>query len=346
MLTIVLDRFGDVDAFAAHDRPPAEPGPGELRIAVRAIGFNPVDAKMRRGALGGTPPMVLGRDVSGVVAAVGDADAGFRVGDAVFARANEAYTESVVVSAALVARMPTTLSFAQAAAIPIAGLTAYRCVERAGVEPGDAVLVAGASGGVGSFAVPLLQHAGAGPILATAGSDESAAYLVERLLIPPEHVLRHREHAPEALAARVRALTGGYGVQAAFDFAGGAMKRLCFDVVAADGHVVSIVEEPATYPLNLWDERTSPLVVRSASYHFVQLAAALQHGPREGWSRYGRELAALAQLVERGVLPPVAITDVGPFSLDAVRRAHVLLDAGGVRGKLVASVARAIGRCE
>ncbi len=339
MLTVVLDRFGGVDALSARDGPPPAPGPGEVRIAVRAVGFNPVDCKARRGETGGTPPMVLGRDVSGVVDAVGGPDAGFAVGDAVYARANAAYAESIVVPAALAARKPAALSFAQAAALPVAGLTAYRCVvDRARVGPGDAVLVAGAAGGVGSVAVALLRHLGADPVLATAGSDASAAYVVDRLGVPPGHVLRHRAHAPAALAALARERAGGYGVRAAFDFAGGAMKRLCFDAVAADGHVVSIVEEPATYPLNLWDERASPLVLRSASYHFVQLAAALTHGPRAGWGRYGRELAELARLVDAGALPPVAVTDLGPFSLDAVRRAHALLDAGGVRGKLVATV--------
>jgi NADPH:quinone reductase-like Zn-dependent oxidoreductase len=339
VLTVVLDRFGGVDALSAREGPPPTPGPGELRIAVRAVGFNPVDCKARRGALGGVPPMVLGRDVSGVVDAVGDADTGFAVGDAVYARADAAYAESVVVPAALVARTPASLSFAEAAALPVAGLTAYRCVvDRARVGPGDAVLVAGAAGGVGSVAVPLLRHLGAAPVLATAGSDASAAYVVERLGVAPEHVLRYRAHDAGALAALARDLAGGYGVRAAFDFAGGAMKRLCFDAAAADGHVVSIVEEPAAYPLDLWDERTSPLVVRSVSYHFVQLAAALRHGPRAGWGRYGRELAELARLLDAGALPPVPAADLGPFSLAAVRRAHALLDAGGVRGKLVASV--------
>jgi NADPH2:quinone reductase len=283
---------------------------------------------------------VLGRDVSGVVDAVGADVAELVVGDAVYARADTAYAESVVVPAALAARMPARLTFAQAAAIPVAGLTALQSVvDRARVGPGDAVFVAGAAGGVGSVAVPLLQHCGAYPVLATAGSDASAAYVTHDLRVPPEHVLRWREHSGEALAARVRELTGGEGVRAAFDFVGGAMKRLCFDVVAVDGHVVSIVEEPESYPLNLWDERTSPLILRSASFHFVQLAARRQHGSRSSWDRYGRDLAILTQLLDTGALPPVPVTDVGPFSLEAVRRAHRLLDEGGVLGKLVASVA-------
>ena len=65
---------------------------------------------------------------------------------------------------------------------------------------------------------------------------------------------------------------------------------------------------------------------------------ALQHGPPDARRRYGRELAELARLTDAGALPPVPITDLGPFSLDAVRRAHTMLDAGGVQGKLVASV--------
>jgi hypothetical protein len=101
MLTVVLDRFGGVDALSAESRPLPEPGPDEIRIRVRAVGFNPVDSKLRQGVLGGVPPMVLGRDVSGVVDAVGADVAGFAAGDPVYARADAAYAESVLVPAAL-----------------------------------------------------------------------------------------------------------------------------------------------------------------------------------------------------------------------------------------------------
>jgi len=339
MLTVMLNRFGGVDAFSAEHRPEVAPGPGEVRVRIRAVGFNPVDVKARQGALGGTPPLVLGRDISGIVDAVGEGVAGFAVGDPVYARANEAYAESIVVPASLAALKPKALSFPEAAALPVAALTAYQAVtEKARTGPGDSVLVAGASGGVGSVAVQLLRHLGASPVLVTAGSDASAEYLTGRLGVRPEHVVRYRGKSSSQLAEEIRTLNGGEPVQAAFDFVGGPMKRLCFEVVGVDGHVVSIVEEPATFELNLWDENTSPLVLRSASFHFVQLAARVRYGPRGTWEKYGHQLTALSLLFDSGALAPVPITDVGPFSVDAVRRAHALLESGQVQGKVVASV--------
>jgi NADPH2:quinone reductase len=339
VLRVVLTRFGGVDGFSAEEVHDVAPKAAEVRIGVRAIGFNPVDLVMRQGRLGGTPPMVIGRDVSGVVEAVGDTVTGFAVGDAVYARTTGAYATSVVVPAALVAHKPRKLSFAEAAAVPVAGLTAYQCVEKANVQPGQAVFVAGASGGVGSFAVQLLRHRGAAPIIATAGSEASAAYAIDRLGVDPACVLHYRGKSLVELAAEVMRLSGGRHVQAAFDLVGGQMKRLCFAVVGVDGHVVTIVEEPAGFELDVWDEHTSPLVIRSASLHFVQLAARLTHAPEETWSVYGSQLAIVARMIDGGQVAPVQITDVGPFSVDAVRRAHTLLETGHVQGKVIATVA-------
>ncbi|UQA59799.1 quinone oxidoreductase family protein [Polyangium aurulentum] len=339
MLGVVLTRFGGVDCFSAQELPETAPAAHEIRIGVRAIGFNPVDVAMRRGQLGGAPPMVIGRDVSGVVEAVGDSVTRFAVGDHVYARNTGAYAESVVVPSALVAHKPRSLSFAQAAAFPVAGLTAYQCLEKANVQPGQPVLVAGASGGVGSIATQLLRHRGASPIIATAGSAASAEYLIQTLGVPPEGVLRYDGRSLDELAAEVMRMAGGRFVQAAFDFVGERMKRLCFAVVGVDGHVVTIVEERPGFELDVWDEHTSPLVLRSASLHFVQLAARLAYAPEETWPIYGRQLETLARMIDAGHIAPVAITDVGPFSLEAVRRAHTLLEGRHVQGKLIATVA-------
>jgi len=228
------------------------------------------------------------------------------------------------------------LSFAEAAGIPVAGLTAYvSVVEKARVVRGEPVLVAGAAGGVGSMAVPLLRHLGAAPLLATAGSDASAAYLVEGLRVRPEEVVRYTGKTVDALANEVRERSGGWGVAAAFDFVGGEMKRLCFDTVAADGRVVSIVEEPPDYPLNLWDENTSALMVRSVSFHFVQLGAPARLGPPSGWVAYGQRLRRLAELFESEALPRPRVESVGRLCAATARRAHTLLEGAHTRGKLV-----------
>ncbi len=343
MRVVEIRAFGGAEVLEDAERPLPEPGPGAVRIRMRAAGFNPVDYKWRQGLISPQLPVVLGRELAGVVDAVGEGVQAFRPGDEVFAWAgagssNGAYAEAVCVPAALVASKPAALSFAQAAAIPIAGMTAWvAVVERAQVRAGDAVLVAGGAGGVGSTAVPLLRHLGAAPLLVTAGSDASAAHLRD-LGVDPHEVLRYDR--TKDLAAEVHERTGGYGVAAAFDFVGGAMKRLCFDAVAADGSVVSIVEEPAEFPLDLWDETTSPLVTRSASFHFVQLGAAAHLGPPARLPAYGERLARLASLYESGALPPPLVEVVGPLAAHTARSAHARLEDGHVRGKLVLALNR------
>lgn len=341
MRVVEVRAFGGVERLEDAERPLPVPQRGEVRIRVRASGFNPVDYKWRQGHVSPHLPVVLGREAAGVVDAVGEGVTSFREGDAVFAyvgspASNGAYAEALCVPEGLVAPKPSRLSFAEAAAVPIAGLTAYvSVVEKARVARDEPVLVAGAAGGVGSMAVPLLRHLGASPLLATAGSDASAAYLAEALGVRPEEVVRYSGKATEALAADVRARAGGWGVAAAFDFVGGAMKRLCFDAVAADGRVVSIVEEPSDYPLNLWDENTSALMVRSVSFHFVQLGAPARLGPPSGWVAYGQRLRKLAELFDTGALPRPRVERVGTLSAATARHAHTLLEGAHTRGKLV-----------
>lgn len=347
MRVVEVRAFGGPERLEDAERPVPEPGPGQVRVRVRAAGFNPVDYKWRQGHVSPHLPVVLGREAAGVVEATGAGVRAFREGDAVLAyvgapASNGAYAEAVCLPEALLAHLPPALSFREAAAVPVAGGTAYACVvERARVTRGEAVLVAGAAGGVGSTAVGLLRHLGAAPLLVTAGSDASAAYLTDTLGVHAEDVVRYAGRSPAELAADVRARTGGWGVAAALDFVGGDMKRLCFDAVAAEGRVVSIVEEPAGFPLDLWDEATSPLMVRSASFHFVQHGALALLGPPAAWPLYGRRLAALAALYAEGALRPPRVEVVGALSADTARRAHTLLEGGHVRGKLVMEVGEA-----
>lgn len=339
MKAIVLTQFGGSEHLQQVDRPLPEPAAGEVRIKVRAVGFNPVDIWMRRGNAGGTLPLLLGRDVSGVIDAVGTDVRDLAPGDAVYARCIGAYAEYVTAPAAFVCSKPVTLSFPEAAAIPIAGLTAYQCVAtKAHVRPGQAVLVAGGAGGVGSFAVQLLRDAGASPLLVTAGSDSSAAYLVHHLGVDPSCVLRYRGRSRRELADLAVAKNRGRHFDAAFDFVGGDMKRLCFDVIGVDGHVVSIVEEPPEYDLNLWDDRTSALMLKSASFHFVQLGARSALGDPATWTVYREQLATLGRLIDEGRVRPPLITALGGLSIESVCQAHRALEDGHVQGKLVMTI--------
>ncbi len=185
---VVTNRW--TGTLTLSERPAPRPGPGELLVRVRAAGVNPVDWKMRSGLLGATVgrglPEVPGIDVAGRIEAVGprarpdDANAfasGMRIVG--FANRGGAWAELVVVARSRAARLPDEVGFVEAAAMPVAGLTALQALRnRAGLAAGARLLVNGASGGVGTFAVQLGRILGAHVTAVTSGPN---ADLVKRL---------------------------------------------------------------------------------------------------------------------------------------------------------------------
>ncbi|UCF90972.1 MAG: zinc-binding dehydrogenase [Desulfobacterales bacterium] len=344
MKAIVLEKFGGPENLHWKDWPLPTVKAGEVRIRIRAVSVNPVDYKMRKGLLAIPLPDVLGRDVAGTVDAVGAGVTEFQLGDEVFAvlfgpRSNGAYAQYVSTPAAFVSPKPRALSYAQAACLGVAGMTAYDAVmNKAKVRAGEAVLVAGGAGGVGSFAIPLIQHCGADKIIATAGSKESAHHLVNRMDIDPDDLLYYNELDSEEMHARVRKLTNERGVAVAFDFVGGNMKRLCFNATGFDGRVVSTVEEPAAFDLNIW-RADSPLFAKSGTYHFVALSARARNGGPDAWSVYREMMSALTDLIESGQVKVPKATELGALSEETLREAHSFLESAHVKGKLVLSVA-------
>ncbi len=170
MKALVFHRYGGPDVVAFADLPRPAPGPDELLVQVRAVGLNPVDNMILRGAfkalLRFPLPATLGSDVAGVVVEVGSRVTLFRPGDAVFAsvfdRGRGTLADFVVVPENLAALKPMRLDFVQAASIPMVGLTAWQALkERACVEPGRKVFIPAGSGGIGTFAIQLAKHLGA-----------------------------------------------------------------------------------------------------------------------------------------------------------------------------------------
>ncbi len=347
MRAIVLTQFGSAEHFRLIETPRPEPQPGEVRIRIHATAFNPTDYQRRQGP--GTPgalPLILGIDVAGVVDAIGAGVTNFAVGDEVYSyllgggQTGGGYAEYVCRRVDFVAHKPRNLSFAQAAAVVTAGLTAYQCLEQVHLRPGEPLFIAGGSGGVGAMMIQLARHAGAGPIFTTAGSESSARYLVETLDIPCEQVLFYSSLSREQLAKRLRELNGGRLFPVAIDCVGGAMTGLCCDVVEIEGHVISIVQGPRddSHPPEEDDENR--LFNRSAAFHFVMASVRGTFGAPETWSVYSRQLTALAELIENGAIQAPTITEVGPLSVEVVQRAHALLETGHTQGKLVMIVAQ------
>jgi NADPH:quinone reductase-like Zn-dependent oxidoreductase len=170
MKAIVQDRFGSADALGFADVEPPVPGPDDVLVRVHAASVNAYDWHLMRGdpylarpVLGITRPRrrVRGRDFAGRVTAVGANVTRLRPGDEVFGEADGAFAEYVRAPQSAVDRKPAGLTFEQAAALPLAGCTTLACLDAAGVQPGRQVLVNGASGGVGSFAVQIAASLGA-----------------------------------------------------------------------------------------------------------------------------------------------------------------------------------------
>jgi NADPH2:quinone reductase len=220
MRAVVIKEFGDPEVLhvAEVDRP--QPGAGEVMVAVRASSANPVDALIRKGLVNPDLPLpaVLGSDVAGTVEAVGEGVTDLAVGDDVYytselTDAGGAYAEYHVASASIVARKPRSLSFVEAAAVPLAGGTAWEAiVRRLAVRPGETVLIQGGSGGVGTFAIQFARAAGA-QVLASAGPDNQD--VLEQLGAIPI------DYTSDDAVDVTRDHTGGVGADAVFDTVGG-----------------------------------------------------------------------------------------------------------------------------
>ncbi len=220
MKAIALTEYGDPDVLSLTDIEDPTPAPDTVVVEVRAAGVNPVDHKIVAGHLQGAfphyLPLVPGWDVAGVVRAVGPAVQEFSEGDEVvgYARhdhlaANGTYAQLLSAHPRHLARKPASVDWAEAAGLPLAGLTALQSLRLAGVGAGDTVLVHAAAGGVGSFAVQLAVHQGA-TVIGTA-SATNHDYLRDLGAIPVTY--------GDGLADRVREAAPG-GITAAVDYVG------------------------------------------------------------------------------------------------------------------------------
>jgi NADPH:quinone reductase-like Zn-dependent oxidoreductase len=296
---IVMHETGAPDVLRYEEAERPEPGDGEVLVRVRAAAVNPVDWKYRRGYVPKPLPAVLGNDVSGTVEL--SLAEGFAEGDDVFGIAlSGGYAEFATASAAAIAKKPAGVSHEQAAAIPVAGLTAWQALfDRGGLERGQTALVAGAAGGVGHFGVQFAKLAGA-RVIGT-GSSRNREFVLG--LGADEYVDYTQQDVADAVS----------GVDVAFDTVGGETTQSLVPTVREGGILVTIAAAP---PEEAARERgvRAELVVMSPT---------------------SEQLAHVAELVAAGDVR-VELSEVLP--LTEVRRAHELSETGHVRGKIVLTV--------
>jgi NADPH2:quinone reductase len=232
---VVIERTGGPEVLEVREIAVPRPGPGELLVRHEAVGLNFIDTYHRTGLYPVDLPSGLGNEAAGVVEAVGEGVTGFAPGDrvATFTGPLGAYSTHRTVRAARAVKLPDGVSAEAAAAVMLKGTTAEYLIERcARVQPGQAVLVHAAAGGVGSILVPWLKAVGAS-VIAHAGSEEKAA-IAEWL--GADHAL---SGPMDSLASEVRALSGGRGVDVAFDGVGAASWQASLGAVARRGLIVS-----------------------------------------------------------------------------------------------------------
>jgi NADPH:quinone reductase-like Zn-dependent oxidoreductase len=308
MKAIRIHTYGDLDTLSYEDAPRPEPGPGEVRLRVHAAAVNPVDWKIRAGYLASMiphqMPLTLGWDVSGVVDQVGSEVTHLSVGDAVYSRPDIArdgsYAEYVVVRASEVAAKPRTLAHNEAAAVPLAGLTAWQALfERAQLGAGERVLIHAGAGGVGSFAVQFAKWAGA-HVIATASAGNEA---LVRDLGADEFVDYRSQRFDEVLAK----------VDVVLDTIGGDTQARSIQLLNPGGRLVSIVATP--------DEASLTAVGATGGFLMVQPSS--------------ENLGRIAGLIDEGTVR-VLIDSV--FPLSEARAAHAKSQTGRAKGKIVLEV--------
>jgi NADPH:quinone reductase-like Zn-dependent oxidoreductase len=302
MKAAFIERFGGPEVLKYGDLPDPVASPGEAVIDVFAASVNAADWKARAGQYGQAKfPLVLGRDFSGVIGAVGEGVGDLKVGDAVFgvcaAGQDGAYAEKIAVKAAIIARKPESLSHVNAAAMAVTGLTAISAIEDTlRLQPGDTILITGGAGGVAGFAIQLAKHIGARVITTTSaanrdyvrglGADEIIDYNAQDFT----HVVK--------------------GCDAVFDTVGGDVAQKSFAVLKPGGRA-AFIASGAQAPKPNRNDVTSlrPPVGRSRP--------PLEH---------------IARLFAAGAIRP---PEIRLYRLPEAADAHRLSDSRHFRGKLV-----------
>lgn len=331
MKAIILQQ----QVFESTEMPQPVPGDGEVLVRITAAAFNPIDYQMRQGAKESQllKSTILGREMAGVVVAKGNNSAPFAVGDAVAAYigrlgSNGAFAEYSSVPVQLLAPKPKGISFAEAAALPMAGMTALQCFDRLAATPGATIFMSGGAGGVGTILIKLWMAHGITNIVTTAGNAQSRAHLLA-LGITAENCIDYRQPDYQK-AIEARSEHGSFAI--CVDLVGGSLSEMCSTLVKVNGTYVDVT--------NAITEKARGLLFDKAVtvLHVANYAYTLTGNPADT-AYYGTALKRLFTLIESGILSPAPVTIVGDYSTTTVEKALQLLENNQAQGrKLVMTI--------
>ncbi len=332
MKTVSLTRYlpiSDSQSFNDTELPTPIAKGRDLLVAVHAVAVNPVDTKVRspKDKVEDTP-RVLGWDASGVVQAVGPDVSLFKVGDPVYYAGDitrsGSNAEFQLVDERIVGHKPKSLSFAEAAALPLTTITAYESffdrlgIDRDGANVGQSILIIGASGGVGSIGIQLARRAGL-KVIATASRSQTIAWVQE---LGANHVVNHHGN----LVEQVRAL-GLQHVDHIAIFNDMRHWDAAVELIRPQGGIVAIDDTDLPMPM-------AGMKMKAASLHWEFMFARAMHQTPDMIEQH-HLLNHVAQEIDAGRIRTTVTEVIKPINAANMRRAHALLESGQARGKTV-----------
>ncbi len=311
MKAVYYEEFGGPEVLQVGERPTPEPELDEVQIKIQYASVNPVDWEVQSGKMAylfkSEFPAIPGWDAAGTISAIGSDVRGFEIGDEVYAYCKKpvfqwgTYCEYICFTADHVVPKPKSLTMAQAAAIPLCGLTAYQTLfDYGNIRRDQRVLIHAGAGGVGCLAIPLAKHVGC-TVYSTAGTGNQEFLKELGVDVPIDYTA---QDFTEVITEKLDLI---------FDLAGGEALDKSYDLVKEGGTIVTVAA-----PIDR--DRCKALGIRGAS---------LVVRPN------GEELSAIAQMLDQGQIPPPPIEE---FPLEEAAAAQAKSSAGHVRGKLVLRV--------
>ncbi len=335
MKTVAFKNYLPIDdrsSFLDVEMERPEPTGRDLLVSIKAVAVNPVDTKVRggRGNDGVTedPPRIIGWDASGVVEAVGSEVTLFKAGDEVYYAGDitrsGSNAEYQLVDERIVGRKPGSLSFAEAAALPLTTITAYEAffdrlgIDRDGADKGQSILIVGAGGGVGSIGIQLAKQAGL-VVIATASRPETSGWVRE---LGADHVVNHRED----MVAQTRAL-GFEHVDHIAIFNDMRHWEAAVELIRPEGGIVSIDDTDLPMPM-------AGMKMKAASLHWEFMFARAMHQTPDMIEQH-KLLSYVADEIDAGRIRTTVSEILTPINAENMRKAHSMIEAGTTKGKIV-----------